>query len=117
MICTILIIFSGILADYCSYETCRTCCQVTPTGCINAIDFNIRVYLTLIKGRYVSYKSYCQDCVCDDPTNGCGWKASNFGRVECTSCEGLKSMNSVEVVIINNKTILECFRRMRFLRF
>ncbi len=42
--------------------------------------------------------TFCQDCDCDDPTTGCGWKASNFGRVECTSCDGLKALNNIEVV-------------------
>ncbi len=38
-----LTLISSCLCNYCSYETCRRCCQVTPSGCINAIDFNIRV--------------------------------------------------------------------------
>ncbi len=42
--------------------------------------------------------TFCQDCDCDDPSSGCGWKASNFGRVECTSCDGLKALNNIEVV-------------------
>lgn len=31
------------VSNYCSMETCRRCCQVTPTGCIDAMDYNIRV--------------------------------------------------------------------------
>ena len=40
---TIIIIATATICNYCSTETCRRCCQVTPTGCINAMDFNIRV--------------------------------------------------------------------------
>ncbi len=38
-----LLVFS--YSNYCSMETCRRCCQVTPTGCIDAMDYNIRVIL------------------------------------------------------------------------
>lgn len=37
------IMILSVKGDYCSTETCRRCCQVTPSGCINAMDFNIRV--------------------------------------------------------------------------
>jgi hypothetical protein len=42
--------------------------------------------------------SFCQDCDCDDPQFGCGWRGNNYGRVECTTCDNLKSMNNVKVV-------------------
>ena len=76
-------------------ETCRRCCQVTPTGCMNAMDYNIR-------GRFISYMSFCQDCECDDPNSGCGWKANSYGRVECTSCDYLKSLAMHTAVIYFN---------------
>ena len=44
-----IIIVTATYCNYCSTETCRRCCQVTPTGCINAMDFNIRVYYFLNK--------------------------------------------------------------------
>jgi hypothetical protein len=45
-----LTLLSSCLCNYCSYETCRRCCQVTPSGCINAIDFNIRVQFIKKRG-------------------------------------------------------------------
>lgn len=43
--------------------------------------------------------TFCRDCDCDDPNFGCGWKANNYGRVECTSCDELKSEVNTYVVI------------------
>jgi hypothetical protein len=31
------------LANLCTRESCRTCCQVTYSGCINAIDMKVNV--------------------------------------------------------------------------
>jgi hypothetical protein len=68
--------------------------------------FEYLFFLLLLKGRYISYMTFCQDCDCDDPNSGCGWTATNYGRVECTSCDKLKSMNNVMVVITIIKIIL-----------
>jgi len=47
-----MMLFANILihvnTNYCSAETCRRCCQALPTGCMNTMDYNIRVY-TIIK--------------------------------------------------------------------
>lgn len=88
------IFFSFALCNYCSQETCRRCCQVTPNGCFNANNFNIR-------GRYSSYLTFCSDCECDDPNFGCGWSANNFGQVECTSCDALNSIVERKLVNFN----------------
>lgn len=79
--------------NYCSAETCRRCCMVTPTGCINN--------QMELRGKMVSFLSFCGDCDCDDEGQGCGWKADNFGRLECTSCDNLKSMNTMNNVVIS----------------
>ena len=105
------ILIPSIRTNYCSAETCRRCCQALPTGCMNTMDYNIRVnyfynFNLFIKGRYVSYLTFCRDCDCDDPSEGCGWKASNFGRIECTSCSNLDSMNNENNVI--DLLILDC---------
>ena len=115
--CKLLVLslfFAISLAGYCSNEVCRRCCQVTNTGCYNAYD-------QTIKGRFVSDYTFCQDCECSDPKVGCGWmviilffikndvfgkihsfylfffiylfgKAYNLGRVECASCDTLRSI-------------------------
>jgi hypothetical protein len=46
--------------------------------------------------------SFCQDCECDDPNFGCGWKADSYGRVECTSCDYLKSLALQTAVLYYN---------------
>ena len=78
---------SQIKSDYCSNEICRRCCQVTPSGCMNNSEDNYNL-------RGASNYSFCRDCSCDDDGQGCGWKANNFGRIECTSCDNLRSMNT-----------------------
>lgn len=87
------LIYSKVKSNYCSAETCRRCCSVTPTGCINN-QMNIR-------GKMVSFLSFCSDCDCDDEGQGCGWKASNFGRIECTSCDNLRSMDPTTNIVIS----------------
>lgn len=74
----------SILCDYCTEETCRKCCQVTPTGCINSVG----VYSFGLRG---SNLTFCNDCSCDSEGSGCGWKVNNFQRVECTTCDAIKS--------------------------
>lgn len=89
----VIALLASTFCNYCSWETCRRCCQVTPTGCMNSNDYRLR-------GRFISYLNFCQDCDCDDPGQGCGWKANNFGRVECTSCDNLRTMNGANNVVI-----------------
>jgi hypothetical protein len=55
-----IIFFAGnINSNYCSYETCRRCCQVTPTGCVNAMDYNIRVSFILTIFHSIEKINYC----------------------------------------------------------
>jgi hypothetical protein len=42
--------------------------------------------------------TFCEDCECAEPNGGCGWKADKFGRVECTTCDDLRSEHNAEVV-------------------
>lgn len=77
--------------NYCSVETCRRCCQVLPSGCVNMHTFNLR-------RRYSSYLSFCADCECGDPITGCGWAVEYAGRVECSSCDYIKSLINVQMV-------------------
>jgi len=88
----ILSTISIINSNYCSAETCRRCCQVTPYGCMNN-QINLR-------GKMVSFLTFCGDCDCDDEGQGCGWKADNFGRVECSSCDNLRSMNQNNNIVM-----------------
>ena len=89
----IIVLISSTICNYCSDETCRRCCMVTPTGCMNN-QMNLR-------GKMISFLTFCGDCDCDDEGQGCGWKASDFGRVECTSCDNLKSMNLNNNIVIS----------------
>lgn len=34
-------------ASYCTWESCRRCCQVTPNGCFNTNTMYLRVFLKL----------------------------------------------------------------------
>lgn len=94
----LLVILTTIIkisVEYCSNETCRRCCTVYQTGCYNSFDEQL-------EGKLVTDYTFCEDCDCSDPKIGCGWMGYNFGRVECASCDTLKSIQkstSLGVVI------------------
>ena len=85
--CIVIVLtqLNDLLCNYCSEDICKKCCQVTTKGCINN-----QLYL---QGKMISFLSFCEDCDCNDDNNGCGWKAIEYGMIECASCDSIKSDN------------------------
>ncbi|RQX73689.1 hypothetical protein TGCAST_290250 [Toxoplasma gondii CAST] len=94
-------LFGVANALMCTPEVCQRCCAPVATGCAPAFQQTEQGFL-------VSDYTFCQECECDDPGNGCGWYSTHFlaafaqnthpflrlaygtGRMQCSSCDFLR---------------------------
>ncbi|KEP60321.1 UNVERIFIED_CONTAM: hypothetical protein HHA_290250 [Hammondia hammondi] len=76
-------LFGVAKALMCTPEVCQRCCAPVATGCAPAFQQTEQGFL-------VSDYTFCQECDCNDPGNGCGWLAYGTGRMQCSSCDFLR---------------------------